>query len=77
KSLGAEALENSRLYAVLLLTVLLFIGLWTYRTKRSQLHFMNLSRLDGLTGINNRHHFIDQAQSALEQAKAAGRELCV
>lgn len=77
KSLGAEALENSRLYAVLLLTVLLFIGLWTYRTKRSQLHFMNLSRLDGLTGISNRHHFIDQAQSALEQAKAAGRELCV
>ncbi|MBV8806952.1 MAG: hypothetical protein JO042_17970, partial [Sinobacteraceae bacterium] len=39
KALGAEALENSRLYVVLLMTITLFIGLWAYRTKRSQLHF--------------------------------------
>lgn len=77
KSLGAEALENSRLYAALLLTVLLFIGLWTYRTKRSQLHFMNISRLDGLTGISNRHHFIGQAESVLEQASRSGQPVCV
>ena len=77
RALGAEALENSRLYVALLITVLLFIGLWAYRTKRSQLHFMSLSRLDGLTGICNRHHFISQAESALEYARKSQQELCI
>jgi diguanylate cyclase (GGDEF)-like protein len=77
KALGAEVLENSRLYGALLITILLFIGLWTYRTRRSQLHFMNMSRLDGLTGISNRQHFISQAESALEYARKSQKELCI
>ena len=77
KALGAEALENSRLYGALLITILVFIGLWTYRTKRLQLHFMNVSRLDGLTGISNRLHFISQAESALEYARKSQKELCI
>src|SRR5262249_15238165 len=77
KALAAEALENSRLYVVLLATILVFIGLWAYRTKRLQLHFMSLSRLDGLTGISNRHHFISKAESALESARKAQKELCL
>jgi diguanylate cyclase (GGDEF)-like protein len=77
KALAAEALENSRLYVVLLATILVFIGLWAYRTKRSQLHFMSLSRLDGLTGISNRHHFISKAETALESARRSQKEMCV
>src|SRR5215475_5063418 len=57
--------------------MLVFIGLWAYRTKRSQLHFMSLSRLDGLTGISNRHHFISKAESALESARKSHKELCL
>src|SRR5262249_47185141 len=77
KALGAEALENSRLYLALLVTILIFIALWAYRTKRSQLHFMNMSRLDGLTGISNRHHYISQAESALEDARQSQQDVCL
>jgi diguanylate cyclase (GGDEF)-like protein len=77
KALAAEALKNSRLYATLLITVLAFVGLWAYRTKRSQLHFMTLSRLDGLTGICNRQHFISQAETAVKRARESQQELSI
>jgi len=77
KALDAEALKSSRLYAALLITVLVFVGLWAYRTKRSQLHFMILSRVDGLTGICNRQHFISQAETAMKRASESQQELCV
>ena len=77
KALDAEALKTSRLYATLLITVLVFVGLWAYRTKRSQLHFMALSRIDGLTGICNRQHFISQAETAVKRASESRQELCI
>jgi diguanylate cyclase (GGDEF)-like protein len=77
RALGVETLANSRLYAVLLITLVIFLGLWAYKTKRLQLHFMSLSRLDGLTGICNRHHFISQTQAALEHARQFQREVCI
>lgn len=77
KALGAEAVENSRLYIALLIAILAFIGLWAYKVKRSQLHFMSVSRLDGLTGICNRPHFIGQAESAVEHSSKARQELCI
>ena len=77
KALDVEALKTSRLYATLLITVLVFVGLWAYRTKRSQLHFMTLSRIDGLTGICNRQHFISQAETAVKRASESQQELCI
>jgi diguanylate cyclase (GGDEF)-like protein len=77
KALAAEALKTSRLYATLLITVLVFVGLWAYRTKRSQLHFKTLSRIDGLTGICNRQHFFSQAEIAVKRASESQQELCI
>lgn len=77
KALDAETLKTSRLYATLLITILVFVGLWAYRTKRSQLHFMTLSRIDGLTGICNRQHFISQAETAVKRASESQQELCI
>jgi diguanylate cyclase (GGDEF)-like protein len=77
RALGDKAVENSRLYIVLLFTVLIFIGLWAYRTKRSQLHFKRLSRHDAMTGIANRPYFIDSATRALADGHKNGRETCV
>jgi diguanylate cyclase (GGDEF)-like protein len=76
-SLGTKAVENSRLYIMLLLMTIGFIALWAYRTKRLQLHFMSLSQVDGLTGISNRPHFIKQAQNALESAAKARQPACI
>jgi diguanylate cyclase (GGDEF)-like protein len=77
RELSGKAVETSRLYIVLLTMIVLFIGLWAYRTKRSQLHFQTLSRLDGLTGICNRPHFIAQAERALENSRRSGEHLCI
>jgi diguanylate cyclase (GGDEF)-like protein len=77
QALGAKAVENSRLYIMILLLVVGFGGFWAYRTKRLQLHFMSLSQIDGLTGIANRPHFLSQAQHALESAYRAQQPLCV
>ncbi|SFS16725.1 diguanylate cyclase (GGDEF) domain-containing protein [Dyella sp. OK004] len=73
QALDRKAVENSRLYIILLLTVLAFIALWIYRLKRSQLRFMWLSRLDSLTGICNRKHFLEEAEHALRQAQKGGQ----
>jgi diguanylate cyclase (GGDEF)-like protein len=77
QALGAKAVENSRLYIMLLLLIVGFGGFWAYRTKRLQLHFMSLSQIDGLTGIANRPHFLSQAQHTLENARKAQQPLCI
>ena len=64
--------ENNNLYIALLALSLGFIGYWAYKTKLSQLHFMKLSRHDGLTGIFNRHHFVEQANDrAVDSSRIA------
>jgi len=77
QALEHKAIETSRLYIVLLLTVLASIGLWLYRLKRSQLRFMRLARRDGLTGIFNRQHFVDEAEQALRYAAKSMRGACL
>jgi diguanylate cyclase (GGDEF)-like protein len=77
RALDKKAVETSGLYITLLIIVLLSIALWAYRTKRSQLHFMRLSQVDGLTGIANRPRFIELAESALEAGRKSTQEVCV
>ncbi|MBE1159850.1 GGDEF domain-containing protein [Dyella acidiphila] len=73
QALDRNAVQTSRLYIVLLLTLLASIGLWLYRLKRSQLRFMRMAREDGLTGIFNRQHFVDEAEQAMRSAAKATR----
>jgi diguanylate cyclase (GGDEF)-like protein len=77
RALDATAVENSRLYIALLSLILVFIALWAYKTKRSQLHFMRRSQQDGLTGIANRQYFIEQAERALQASGRAQQDACV
>ena len=69
--------ETGRLLIVLLLVVLGSFALYAYRTKRSQLKFMRLSQLDGLTGIFNRQHFIEASEQTLNYGAKSLREACV
>jgi diguanylate cyclase (GGDEF)-like protein len=75
--LAAKQVEATRLYGVILTLILIFIGLWAVLTKRSQLHFKSLSRLDGLTGISNRLHFIERAEAALAYARKSEQDVCL
>ncbi len=77
KAVAAKSEETERLYVLLLASVLGFLVLWGFRTKRSQLRFQKLSRCDGLTGILNRQHFMDEAKAMLQQCKDSGREICL
>lgn len=76
-TLAAKRVEATRLYGVILTLILIFIVLWAVLTKRSQLHFRSLSRIDGLTGISNRVHFLEQAEAALEYARKSQQDVCV
>lgn len=73
QSLSAKAVETSRLYIALLLTVLASIGFWAYRVKRSQMSFMRMARRDGLTGIFNRQHFVASAERQLQYCEKSAR----
>ena len=77
RQLDSKAAETSRLYIALLILVVVFIGLWAYRTKRLQLHFMKLSQVDGLTGIANRPRFIQLAEGVLESARRSQQQVSV
>nr|WP_298727058.1 GGDEF domain-containing protein [uncultured Steroidobacter sp.] len=77
RQLASKAAETSRLYIALLIVVVLFITLWAYRTKRSQLHFMKLSQVDSLTGIANRPRFIQLAEAVLEAAHKSQQQASV
>ena len=77
QALDHKAMVTSRLYIALLLTILASIGLWLYRLKRSQLRFMRLARRDGLTGIFNRQHFVEEAEQALRYVAKSQRGACL
>ena len=69
--------ETARLYILLLLLVIGFVVLWTYRIKRSQVRFRKLARRDGLTGIVNRQHFMDEAKAMLQACARSSRVACL
>jgi diguanylate cyclase (GGDEF)-like protein len=68
QALDHKAVETGRLYIALLISGLASIVFWLYRLKRSQLRFMRMARRDGLTGIFNRQHFVEEAEHSLRYA---------
>ena len=77
QEVAAKSAETQRLYVVLLLGALAAIGVWAWRTKRSQMKFQTLSRRDGLTGIINRQHFMDEAKVSLQYCAKSARSACL
>ncbi|OZB58159.1 MAG: GGDEF domain-containing protein [Lysobacterales bacterium 14-68-21] len=67
QQLDAKAVETGRLYIVLLLIGLTGIVLWLLRLKHSQMRFKRMATRDGLTGILNHQHFIDESERQLRQ----------
>lgn len=77
QALDRKAVITGRLYIALLLSVLASIAFWLYRLKRSQLRFMRLARRDGLTGIFNRQHFMEEAEHSLRYVAKSMRGACL
>ena len=77
QALDHKAVQTSRLSIILLLTVLASVVLWLVRLSRSHQRYMRLARHDGLTGIFNRQHFVEQAERMLVEAQREGNHLCL
>lgn len=77
QQLGDTAIENARLYLLLVVTILGFILFWGYKTKRSQMHFMKLAQHDALTEIYNRRHFLHLAKIAAANCERSAQPASV
>ncbi|KGI77122.1 tetratricopeptide repeat-containing diguanylate cyclase [Oleiagrimonas soli] len=77
QALDRKSVETNRLYALMLLLVLVVIALWAYRTKHLQMQFRRLAHYDGLTGIFNRQHFLDQANRVLRRLQRTRHPACL
>ena len=77
QTVASQQARTRLLYILLLLSGLLIVGGWAYRTKRSQIKFQKLARRDGLTGIYNRQHFFDSAREVLRYCARSNRAACV
>ncbi|UPG95113.1 sensor domain-containing diguanylate cyclase [Luteibacter aegosomatissinici] len=76
-ALAKKATETSRLHVVLLGVVLVTVLAWTFRIQRSQRRFRLLSQNDGLTGIFNHQHFMDELEAALGEMKLRRSTACL
>ncbi|HET8765317.1 MAG TPA: diguanylate cyclase, partial [Rhodanobacter sp.] len=77
RALDAKKAEAARRYALLLLVILALAVVAMLRLKRSQLRFKQLSRLDGLTGLLNRQHFVAEAEGALHELERRRAPACM
>ncbi|PTR30727.1 diguanylate cyclase (GGDEF)-like protein [Luteibacter sp. OK325] len=75
--LDRKEVETGRLYIFILGLCLLAIAWLVLWLRRSQMRFMKLARRDGLTGICNREHFVEQADRVLAYGARSDRGLCV
>lgn len=77
QQLAAKTAEANRLYIALLALALGFGVFVMVRLKRSQLRYRRLSRLDGLTELLNRQHFMGDAELVLQRLHKRGGETCL
>jgi diguanylate cyclase (GGDEF)-like protein len=59
------------------LATLIFIVLWLFRLKRSQLRFKRLSRRDGLTGIFHHQYFVSETDRLLRSLEKKPAHACL
>ncbi|WP_423822740.1 GGDEF domain-containing protein [Salinisphaera sp. SPP-AMP-43] len=77
QTLNQQAAENNRLYAILFLCLLGFALLWLIRLKQSQRRFRHQACHDGLTGVFNHQHFVEQAERLLADLNTIQASACL
>ncbi|MGA7439697.1 MAG: GGDEF domain-containing protein [Luteibacter sp.] len=76
-ALDHKEVETGRLYIFVLGLTLVGIVALVLRLRRSQLRFMRMARRDGLTGICNREHFVEQSERVLAYGARSDRGACL
>lgn len=76
-ALDRKEVETGRLWIFVLGLSLVGIVALVLRLRRSQLRFMRMARRDGLTGICNREHFVEQSERVLAYGARSDRGACL
>jgi len=64
--LARSEAENNRLFIALLIAIITLLSFWGYKSWMTQKRLKQLAEFDALTGVFNRGHFTQLAQSALQ-----------
>ncbi len=75
KALIEKKQENIFLFASLLFTILTAVIIWAYKSWRTQERLQQLAEYDTLTGIFNRGHFVEVANSAISHCQKSQQEI--
>jgi len=74
QQLTQQQAKNNRMFTYMLIAVVASILLWVYSLKRNQVKLRKLAEFDGLTGLNNRRHFNESAESVLKYCEGEGQD---
>lgn len=66
QKLARSEAENNRLFIALLIAIITLLSFWGYKSWMTQKRLKQLAEFDALTGVFNRGHFTQLAQSALQ-----------
>ncbi|NVK21860.1 MAG: diguanylate cyclase [Kangiellaceae bacterium] len=75
QNLAKKEAANDKLAIALLVSILGFIGFWTYRIKRNQIKLRKQAEVDQLTGVSTRHHFYESARALLQSCESSDQEV--
>jgi len=74
QEVSKKSAQNNQLLMAMLLLVLGVGAYWAYKVKRVQMMFRKQAQVDSLTGVSNRGHFRDQAETHLNRCRSTGKE---
>ena len=74
QEISKKSAQNNQLLMAMLLLVLGVGAYWAYKVKRVQMMFRKQAQVDSLTGVSNRGHFREQAETHLARCRASGKE---
>jgi len=74
QEVSKKSAQNNQLLVAMLLLVLGAGAYWAYKVKRVQMMFRKQAQVDSLTGVSNRGHFRDQAETHLNRCRSTGKE---
>ncbi|WP_076414599.1 GGDEF domain-containing protein [Shewanella sp. UCD-KL12] len=76
QKLSATEAENNRLFIAMLIAIITLLLFWAYKSWMTQKRLKQLAEYDALTGILNRGHFTQVAESALQYCANTDMYLC-
>lgn len=73
--LDEQAAQNRQLVYIIVLVLLISVAFWLYKSRSNYAKLQKISRVDGLTGIANRHYFTNYSMEMVSNNEQENRPL--